>query len=167
MGEPIVGLKTIGDKLLQLRLNQLGKIYSPRAPQRVIKAALKKGGAVILKEAKRRAPKSKSGSRKDRPPGNLRRSMMVSKGRRLRKYPSGNLLAILGPQWPLGAHGTIVERGTARRQTSGGADRGKMPAIPFLEPAFAGKQKEVLKALREEIKKGLEREWAKWKTRQG
>lgn len=153
MSRSIVGAEVNGDKLLQHGLRQLAEIYSPRAPLRIMKRALRAGGAEILKEAKRNAP---------RHAGGLKRSLAVTRGRRIRKYPSGNLLAVLGPAWPIGAHGTIVERGTANRRTKSGANRGAMPANPFLEPAFHGKQAAALERIRAEVTKGLKREWKKY-----
>lgn len=153
-----VGMHTIGDKLLERGLRKLEKAYSPRAPRRILKRAIKAGGAIIAKAAKRRAPKDL---------GNLKRSLMVSKGRVLRVYRSGTIVGIIGPSWPGGAHGNLVESGTVRRATSSGANRGTMPAQPFLEPAHAATKKKVAAKMRDEIKKGLAREWTKYFKKRG
>lgn len=142
-----------GDRALESFLKALG----PTLERRIIRQALKAGGAQILKRAKQLAPKGKT--------GNLRRSLAVSRGRRIRKYPHGNLVAILGPSWPLGAHGHLIEKGTRLRKTKDGASRGRMPAQPFMGPAFEGRKERALRVLREKIRQGIKRELAK--VRQG
>lgn len=165
MSRPIIGMKIRGDKALQMALRQLGDVVGKRAAGRVQRKALKAGGSPILMEAKRRAPRSKRRvgdlSRPGGRPGNLKRSLAVSRGRRVRRYPRGNILAILGPQWPLGAHGHLVEFGTKQRRTKTGASRGRMPARPFLEPAFHGRIREARAKIRQVFGKEIAREWDK------
>ena len=43
-----------------------------------------------------------------------------------------------------GHHGVLVEKGTKKRQTRKGANRGVMPAQPFVEPAFTGTKDTVI-----------------------
>lgn len=56
-----------------------------------------------------------------------------------------------------GNHGHLVEKGTKRRRTKKGANRGVMPAKPFAEPAFQQTQKKVEQNISEEIGKSLVR----------
>jgi HK97 gp10 family phage protein len=131
--------------------------------KRVEKDALKAGAAEILKEAKRRAPRSRRKHASDLggfQAGLLRRSLAVSKGRRIRRY-RGVLVAVVGPAWPWGAHGHLVEHGTRHRKTRAGHSRGSMPATPFLEPAFHAKIQAARRRIREKLATGIEREAAK------
>lgn len=56
-----------------------------------------------------------------------------------------------------GNHGHLVEKGTKRRETKKGANRGVMPAHPFAEPAFNQTSKKVEQNIVEETGKSLVR----------
>ena len=110
--------------------------------------------------------------------GNIRSGdLYKSIGARIRTYRnSNNTIAVVGPRYPQGAHGHLVERGTKPRW-SGGAGfllkgksrfllaptarryRGIMPASPFLLPAFYSTWRQSLGIVRrrawEEIQKSI------------
>lgn len=145
---PVVGGLTLrmmrwNDKLMLRRLRQFG----PKVERRAIRKALKAASAVILKRAKQLAPKRTGG---------LRRALAVSRGRRLKRYPDGGFLAVVGPAWFGGQHGHLVERGTTARKFKG-ASRGRMPAQPFLKPAYAEKIDAARDKLRTVIKTEVEK----------
>ena len=84
-------------------------------------------------------------------------NLWMSIGVRIRNYRNTDTkIAVIGPKWPQGAHGHLVEFGTLPRwtQTKGffnqlrhglkGAYRGIMPAKPFLRPAFDSRVGEAL-----------------------
>lgn len=54
-----------------------------------------------------------------------------------------------------GYHGHLVERGTKKRQTSKGANRGIMPKHPFMEPAFQQTKGQIETGIRENLKKKI------------
>lgn len=81
----------------------------------------------IQKEGKSRAPIAKTPVSKGKK-GDLKRSIRP-------KYFDGGLSATVVPRKPKGSHRPIVEYGTGTRRTKSGANRGSMPAIPFMQPA--------------------------------
>jgi HK97 gp10 family phage protein len=50
-----------------------------------------------------------------------------------------------------GHHGHLVEKGTKKRRTKSGANRGIMPAQPFAEPAFEQTKHQVEKNIANEV----------------
>lgn len=81
----------------------------------------------IQKDAKRRAPVAKTPVSRGKK-GDLRRSIRP-------KYFDKGLSATVVPRKPKGSHRHLVEYGTQDRKTKSGANRGKMPKIPFMGPA--------------------------------
>lgn len=81
----------------------------------------------VQKEGKARAPVSKRPKSRGKP-GDLKRSIRP-------KYFDGGFSATVVPRKPKGAHRHLVEYGTQKRATRAGANRGKMPAKPFMSPA--------------------------------
>jgi HK97 gp10 family phage protein len=158
----VIKMHVRNDELLEKLLRSLpGKIE-----RRVTRVAVKAGGAVILKDAKRRAPKGPGG--KDYKGGNLRRSMTQSRGLRVRKYPRGGrqkYIAVAGPGWPLGAHGHLIESGTVKRETKKGANRGAITPDPFLEPAFKRKSREAQRKVTDRLWQQIQREAARARAR--
>ena len=147
-----VKMELKNDRALELALKSLG----PKLETRVMARALKAGAGETLKAAKRLAPRGKT--------GNLRKSLAVSRGRRVRRY-GRRLVAVVGPAWPEGAHGHLIERGTRRRRTKTGADRGIMPARPFLEPAYDATKTAAVAKVKQKIRQGIEREVAKMRAK--
>lgn len=81
----------------------------------------------IQKTGKANAPVSKRPKSRGKS-GDLRRSIRP-------KYFDSGLSATVVPRKPKGSHRHFVEYGTKPRRTRSGANRGKMPAIPFMGPA--------------------------------
>lgn len=160
-------LKVKNDRTLEQVLRLIGEEMGIGTQQRIVKTGLRSAAAMILKDAKKRAPRQKRKRGGPRIGGNLRKSLAVTKGRRIRRYGGagrrGLLMAILGPSWPLGAHGHLVEKGTKRRKTKGekslpaGLKRGKMRRKPFLEPAYKAKVKPALREMRAKMWDGIEK----------
>ncbi len=136
-------MKLWNHKLMLRRL----RAYGPKVERRAIRKALKAGSAVILKRAKQLAPKRTGG---------LRRALAVSRGRRLKRYPDGTFLAVVGPAWFGGQHSHLVELGTRQRDHKG-ANRGTMPAHPFMKPAYDEKIGPALTKIRQVIKAEVEK----------
>ena len=121
-----------GEKELKRMLESLPRKMS--GP--VVRRALREGAKPILAAARAAAPISD-----DKDPGLLRKSMSPGRGIRIKTYRrTGVTLAVIGPGWPLGAHGHLIESGTKLRKTKQkpkpGLSRGIGPAKPFLRPAF-------------------------------
>lgn len=131
-------------------LTQQLRMMGSKVERKVMRKSLKAGAGVILRAAKALAPVGRT--------KNLKKSMAISRGVRIRKYPHGTMMAVLGPGWPLGAHGPIVEEGTKMRRTRSGASRGRMPAMPFLAPAVAAQTAAATARVRSEVAKGIEKE---------
>lgn len=81
----------------------------------------------LSKDAKSKAPVSSRPKMRGKS-GDLKRSIRP-------KYFDNGLSATVVPRKPKGSHRHLVEYGTQRRFTKNGANRGKMPAIPFMGPA--------------------------------
>jgi len=54
-----------------------------------------------------------------------------------------------------GYHGHLVERGTVKRQTDDGANRGVMPKHPFMAPAFEATKGQVESGIRVQLRKQI------------
>lgn len=120
----MMDMRLSGDRALDRKMRKL----TDKVQRRITRKAMKAGAKVIAKVAKQRTPRG--------PTGNLRRSMSVGKAVKIKRYPNGTLVAIIGPIWPTGAHGHWIEYGTQMRETKTGASRGKMTADPFLGPSW-------------------------------
>lgn len=121
-----------GAKELEQTLRELGPQISVRLGDKGLKA----GARVIVKEAKRLAP---------RKTGRLRRSITAVKG--LSK--TDERVVRIGLKPPGRRYGHLVEFGTRRA-----------PAHPYLRPALDGKAQEALKAMVEAMADGiLKQEW--------
>ncbi len=104
--------------------------------KRVLKGALRAGGRVIAKEAKQRAPKKT---------GTLRKSISVQVG----KTRQGGAIAFVTTK-PEAFYSHMIEFGTS-----------KIPAKPFLRPAFDATQQETIKAIGDALAKGIIKETEK------
>lgn len=81
----------------------------------------------VQKTAKANAPVSKRPKSRGKS-GDLKKSIRP-------KYFDSGLSATVVPRKPKGSHRHLVEYGTQPRRTKSGANRGKMPAKPFMGPA--------------------------------
>lgn len=86
----------------------------------------------VQKDGKGKAPVSKRPKSRGKP-GDLKRSIRP-------KYFDGGFSATVVPRKPKGSHRHLVEYGTGNRVTKSGANRGKMPAMPFMNPAEQGNE---------------------------
>lgn len=121
----------IGDKELIAAFESL----KSNVQSRTMHAGMRAASEPILDSAKAILASQLSGNpyrEKGKLVGNLLRSLAV----KTKKYASSVFLAVIGPQWPEGAHGHLFEFGTRARTTGKDAYRGIVPARPFLRPAF-------------------------------
>jgi HK97 gp10 family phage protein len=88
---------------------------------------IKNTAKTIQKTGKANAPVAKTPVSRGAP-GDLKRSIRP-------RYFDQGLSATVVPRKPKGAHRHLVEYGTGQRSTRSGANRGKMPAMPFMGPA--------------------------------
>lgn len=106
-------------KLLRSLTRGLPKVWTKKVRTDVLRPAAQKARQV----GSRAAPKGKT--------GNLRRSFIYRK-----KTTKNTVYYVVGPSWPKGAHGHLMEFGTGQRWTLTGKYRG----IVFkVEHAFFGK----------------------------
>lgn len=98
---------------------------------------------IIQSSAKARAPVAKTPVSRGKK-GDLKRSIRP-------KYFDGGLSATVVPRKPKGSHRHLVEYGTSQRTTSDGANRGKMPKMPFMGPAESSAEAAYNAAIRRMI----------------
>ena len=146
-----IGVDLTGDKELMRKLDKL----SAKIGRRVLRKAVRAGGAPIVKAAKSRVPKDTGNLKKSIGQRfkwyNMSQTMVTVVGPRIRykkektllgktvtsKDATGKKISLLA-----GQHGFLVEYGTKPRYTKNGAFRGIGPAQPFMRPAWdAGKRK--------------------------
>lgn len=111
--------------------------------RRVLRNALKKVGAPVVRDAKASVTVAE---------GNLRdsikmKSTLKKTQRRRRTSSTKDVDVFLGAEWPKGAHAHLVEFGTV-----------SMPARPFLRPAWDANRARMLPKIGDEIWKSIERE---------
>lgn len=139
-----VVLTITGDAQLVANLEAL----ETKTRMRILKPAMKKGAAVVAREAKRRVPVRTGFLKKAIKPISARRdaSAMVVMNRKIAN--PNELRAVKGttqrrPYRPAFI-ARIVERGAARRH---------IPAQPFLEPALEAKREAALDAIARETRR--------------
>ncbi len=130
-----------GDKKLIRKLDRLER----RTARSIKRKGLRAGSSVLLKAVRKAAP---------RDTGNLRKSMT----RKFKTYGGRNVIVIVGPAWPKGAHGHLVEFGTKPRATRAGQSTGSMPANPFFEKAIRASLPAVNVAMTRKMKEEIEKE---------
>ncbi|PEN61617.1 hypothetical protein [Bacillus wiedmannii] len=92
-------------------------------------AVVRKHTNGVRREAKKRVPVSPANRKKSAgAPGDLKSSIRA-------KYYFQGLGSMIMPAKPKGSHRAIVEKGTGRRRTKKGANRGSVTAQPFMSPA--------------------------------
>lgn len=135
----IAGIALSGDKQLKRKLQRLHQA----AETKLARHALLQAGRPMVKAIKQNIGTMRMSRKREAEftarglpgsfTGNLRRSI----GQAVRQYKrTGVVLLVIGPRWPMGAHGHLVEYGTQPRFTKAGAFRGKMPAMPFMRSAW-------------------------------
>lgn len=165
--------RVLGAEELRYVLKELG----PKLDKKLSAKALRKGASPILKAARKNA--RKLGTRGER-------QLAKSMGIRIKRYTArGITYAAVGPRWPQGAHGHLVEFGhrTAKRGTGtlarvvkpgarartntiskvtgeagGGVVGGFVPAHPFLRPAYDANKAQAQALMAQEFAAGVERE---------
>lgn len=152
MGKAAVSIKIENVKRIERLLERL----EAEIREKALKAAVKAGATVLARAMRKKAPKP--GYPGDKPGKKPLKDTIgtVSRGRGVKQY------AVVGPQYPAGAHGHLVEFGTAgprkpkRRSlmkfNMGGGDIfsqevGPMPPHPFARPAFDESRREIQTAI--------------------
>ncbi len=144
--------KIKGFKDIEAVLHKMPK----KIKRNVLNHAARKGANVILKEARRRAPKSK-----DRRSGkHLKALLKVGQRIAKRKLPPGEfVVGVLSGQ---GNHAALMEFGTGPRyQKTTGRYTGQVAAQPFMRPAYDAKKYEAIKVIQAELLARLNKEVAK------
>lgn len=112
----VLGIDGIAE--MRRKLKKMGD----RTQRKFVRRALTAGTTPIVRDIRKNTPKET---------GNLKASI----GRRMKSYPSGIIVAVLGARWPKGAHGHLLEFGTTQRPHPITGTSGIMPARPFMRPA--------------------------------
>ena len=162
-GRKLWGIELTGIKELDRALRKLGERTEKQLQQRT----LRKAANVIVKAAKEKCPTRKrketyitrSGRERTRSIG-LRKSIIA----RIRRYPL-RWVAIIGPKWPEGAHGHLIEKGTKDRFHKAGVGVrryvGKLLPKPFLRPAYDENIRKVRGIMGIELGRLIEKEATK------
>ena len=135
----VAGISLSGDKQLARKLQRVSKAVETK----LARSALVVAARPIIQAAKSNIGPRRLSRKRERMfrasgkpvshTGNLRKSI----GWRIKAYRRNSVLVlVLGPRWPLGAHGHLVEFGTVQRYGPDGKSTGIGPALPFLRPAF-------------------------------
>lgn len=96
-----------------------------RAAGKIVRRTTSKVG----KQARSLVPVSPANRKKSSgTPGDLKNSIRS-------RYYHGDLVSVTIPMYPKGAHRYIIEHGTKTRRNNAGANRGKVRAKPFMQPA--------------------------------
>lgn len=133
-----IKMKVDGFKEIKKALDVLGKA----ATDSVLRSALRKAGRPVADTAALLAPKRTGGLASSIDI----RTTLTSRQKRFSPKQKGEVELFVGPSHPTGAHGHLLEFGTSR-----------MPAKPFLRPAWDTHKESVLKVLEKEIWNAIER----------
>lgn len=87
------------------------------------------------------------------------KSRVAQHVRRLKKAKLGNATEMAAYYW------RFLEKGTKKRSTKGGANRGSVPAMPWVVPAFDAKSTEALDVFSKVFNRETEAEAKKLNTR--
>lgn len=136
------------------------EVFPGRVHRRAVRKSMTAPTTPIVREARRRAKAlinsdaaiDRRGGRRLVRDSNLIRSI----GRVVRTYRTGNVVTVIGPRHPQGAHGHLFEAGTAERPHPITGTSGRMPAQPFLGPAFRSNKFRVLAAIRRRLEQEIE-----------
>jgi len=134
--------KFSGAKELERALNEL-----PKATRKsVLRAALRKAAVPVVNDARRMAPRG------DEPGYRMADSITVGaiSKRQSRGDAAGGVVVGIGPT-SNHRHAHLVEFGTGERISKTGKSSGRMPARPFLRPAWDANRARVFKALKAEL----------------
>ena len=111
--------------------------------RQVIRPAVQAGATVLAKEIRRRAPVG--------PTRNLKRSVSS----RAWTLPAKGIIGrVVGPAYPRGAHGHLVEFGHAM-VTHAGATVGQVRPRPFMRPAMDASRGRVLVAIQQKARQRI------------
>lgn len=135
--------------------------YLKELPQflrmKVIKEAVRAGARIVANDAKKRVPVGNPSHRPDKKP--LKSSIAVT----LREYGGGRrALGVVGPRWPEGAHGHLVEYGhkviVSRGPRKGSAPLTGSPNVAgkeYLQPAVDSTRSQQRAAVVSRLKKAV------------
>lgn len=160
----MTGMDLQGEKALRKVLNQLG----PRIARKVTRGALSKAADPIVRAARQNAKRlgsrrvAKGRTRKGVYLIEMRSGHQLARaiGKRVKTYTAqGVIYVAVGPRFPQGAHGHLVEYGHKpsgwyAKQT--GATY--IPPQPFLRPAFDAHKRQALTLATQHHRANVERE---------
>lgn len=128
-------IEITGAKELQRKLKRLPDKLARKVSGQATRAAM----TPIRKAIRKNAPVG--------PTGNLKRSTFT----RLKRYQQGQyFLATVGPKWPLGAHGHLIEFGTVNQ-----------PPRPYVRPIWDQMHTQAESELGRQLGNRIEKEAAK------
>ena len=144
----ITGVKELDRKLAAI---------TTRMKKNYVRKGVRAGGAIVIKAAKENLPKGKRGriNKKGDKIKGLRRSIT----QRVKTYPSGVIISVVGPDYKTAPHGHLVEFGHKMvGHKPGKKNLGVVRAHPFLRPAVDKSKQAVMTAVQRKIREGLNTE---------
>ncbi len=143
-------IQLVGDEQTQARF----ALLELHVRTKIVKDVLSSVSRTLVSAIKGAAPVRTTNPRSKRPPGNLRKSI----GYKNWKVGgnAGASFVYVGPKWPLGAHGHLVEDGTKPRRTKRGVFRGVMPKHPFVTPAYEARRSSIESAIATKLKLAID-----------
>jgi len=134
-----IDLNVQGWRDLAKALEDLG---NAPAIKNTAKRALLDAGEIIARAARRRVRRGRTGNLQENIDVQTTLSPRQRAGRR--GIGRSGVEVFVGPTWPKGADGVLVEFGTTNRHTKKGAARGSTAAQPFMRPAWEEGKHQVL-----------------------
>lgn len=120
--------------------------------EKYLKQGLRKAGAVVRNEARKRCPKG--GPRTGDKEG---KKHLADTIRSEQRDYGEKLVQVIGPEYPAGAHGHLVEFGH-EEVLFGRATGRRVPPHPFMRPAADTTKDQQLDALNDAVRAGIEKE---------
>jgi len=155
--DTFIALNISGWQDLEKGLRALG---SDRAVRATMRRAILGAGEPIAADARSRVPVRSGGLRESidvRP--TLSPRQRADRG--ARPLGPNSAESFIGPSWPEGAHGVLVEFGTQNRSTKKGVNKGSTAAHPFMRPAWEAGKARALNEFGERLGHEIERSAAR------
>lgn len=160
----MIGMKLIGEKAILALLKKLG----PRIGRKVTRGAMNKAANPIVRAARQNAKRlgsrriARGRTRKGVYHIEIREGYQLARaiGKRVKTYTAqGVIYVAIGPKWPQGAHGHLIEYG--HRPSGWYAKQASatfVPPYPFMRPAFDSQKRAALSVARQEHRARVEME---------
>ena len=125
------------------------RLIGTKGAKRVTRTAITKTARRLTRSVKQQAPVGESKF--------LKRSIAF----KVRTYPNGNIVGVVGSRKGQAPHAHLIEEGTAERFTRAGDSRGEGPAVRFVRRTYNALKGVLHSFMLDDIKQGIVKEEAK------